>query len=638
MMMTKELRILLIEDSEDDELLLKRELKKHGFLPHILRVEKEKDFQEALLNKKFDLIISDYYLPHFDLFQGLKWLKEKQMDLPFLVVSGAVGEEAAIACMRAGAHDFIVKDNLQRLVPAIERELEEWENRQQSEETRYALEEVKKQSEAIIQNVVEAIITTDEKGNMELFNKAAEKLFGYSQREVMGKPFEMLIASCPLPAADVVSLPQLYQMGSGGKGVEREIWGKKKDGTEFPLNVSISKIQLQDRCLFTAILCDITEQREMERQIRQSEEKFRRLYNEAPIMYFTQNEHCEIVDVNQTALEKLGYSRNEVVGKKLSHFFLEKSLGSFQEHVKRLKQISFTSGEGKMVTKDGRELDVIFNLRLESSERRIVKTTCVDISETKQLQQQLVHADRLASIGQLAAGISHEINQPLSCISMSAEILLSAFRKGNFSASLFEEELRDILRQTERITKIIQNIKTFSRNLPQQNYQKIDFNQVIRTAKSLIERQFEQKGISLIMDLEEGLPPLLGDTYRLEQVLVNLLLNARDALLEKEKKSESSFEKKICLTTGIDKDSIFLKIWDNGVGIPPSEISKIYDPFYTTKEVGLGTGLGLSIAYGIVGEMKGMIQCKSEPGEWTEFTLNFPAYKEEASSVVKKKG
>lgn len=625
------LRVLIVEDSEDDTLLLVRKLKKGGFDPQYKRVDTQKTLMSALENQEWDLILSDYSLPHFNALSVLELLREMKLDLPCIVVSGAIGEDLAVECMRTGAHDYIMKEQLTRLIPAIERELAEARVRRERTRAKLDLEEVRAQTQAIVENAVESIITIDERGQIELFNQAAEKLFGYTREDVVGRNVSLLM---PLrEGGNHQGYLQDYLKGGVKKiiGAGREIFGKKKNGALFPLHISVSEITLKDRRIFTAILSDITEQKEMERALKESESKFKRLYNEAPIMYFSQDLEGNILEANQTAIEKLGYPLHQLVGKPLYELFLEKSRNRFQESCRRVVKSYFLSGEGQMGNLSGDTLDVIFTLRLEKNPLAVphsIKTTCVDISETKRLQQQLIHADRLASIGQLAAGISHEINQPLSCISMSSEILLSQLSRETLDKNLFKSELQDILKQLDRISKIIQNIKTFSRDLPQKVIQRIQANEVVKTALSLIQRQFEKHGISIRLDLEENLPPIMGDMYRLEQVFVNLLLNSRDALEEKEKMMEPFWEKEISIATSQKKDTIEICFWDNGVGIQKSQIQKIFDPFYTTKEVGLGTGLGLSIAYGIIGEMQGQIECESKPEEWTLFKIIFPLSKE----------
>ena len=579
------------------------------------------DFKKSIEKKNYQVILC-HNLAEVSPLEALKVLTELGKEIPFFVLAERESVEEAVECVKNGACDYICWENLPRLVAAVEKELKNFKvKRRESVDN---IKELWAQSEAIVQNAVDAIVTIDEKGRIQLFNPAAEKLFGYKKEEVLGKDVSIL-----MPEEDAKRHPEYLRryLKTGKKriiGIGREVQGKKKDGTLFPLYLSVSEINLPGKRLFTAIMSDITQQKKMEEALRRSEEKFRKLYDEAPIMYFTQDEHCRVVDVNQTALDKLGYQREEVVGVPLSDFFIEESLGSFQEHIQKLKAHSFTSGEGQMKTKSGEVIDVIFTLRLED-ESGIVKTTCVDISETKKLQQQLMHADRLASLGQLAAGISHEINQPLSCISMSAEILLDQLEKGRLDLDFLKSELKDILHQTSRIVRIIQNIKTFTRDIPKKVVQKLDVNQVMDAALSLTKRQLVKAGIELKLELAKDLPPLLGDMHRLEQVFVNLLLNAQDALEEKEKKySDWKGPKQIKISSYLEDSHIVVEVWDNGVGIPKSEIPKIFDPFYTTKEVGRGTGLGLSIAHGIVSDMQGKIECESEVGQWTRFRLIFP--------------
>ncbi|RME03458.1 MAG: hybrid sensor histidine kinase/response regulator [Planctomycetota bacterium] len=490
-MTPKKLQTLLLEDSEDDALLILRVLKKGGYQPSYQIVETKEAFCSALERQSWDVILSDFSMPTFNALQALQILQQKELDIPFIVISGAIGEDVAVECMRSGAHDYLIKGNLARLVPAIDRELRE------------------------------------------------------------------------------------------------------------------AKVRQQNRLALQAL--------------KESEIKYKKLYHNAPVMYLTLNLKGEITEVNQTALEKLNSKKENLIGKDFFSLFTAKTQEKLMLSYPNLLEKGYISGEGQLNSQN-QTIDVIYTLNLEYSLQQpsIVRLTCLDISELKRLQQQLVHSDRLASLGRLAAGISHEINQPLACISMSAEILLS--KLNSFSPPpIFQEELQDILKQVDRINRIIQNIKTFSRDFGHSFPSPVNINQILHSSLQLVRHDMEKNNIEFCLELQENIPTIKGDICLLEQVFVNLLLNAKDALEEK-----NPPRKQIYIRTFCQNQNIFVKIKDNGIGIERENLEKIFDPFYTTKEVGVGTGLGLAISYGIITELHGRIECQSQKGEWTQFTITLP--------------
>jgi two-component system NtrC family sensor kinase len=233
-----------------------------------------------------------------------------------------------------------------------------------------------------------------------------------------------------------------------------------------------------------------------------------------------------------------------------------------------------------------------------------------DITDRVGLEAQLQQAEKLTSMGLLAAGVAHEVNTPLAVISNYAQMLAKQMPSADSRAALVEK----IVKQTFRASEIISSLLNFSRTGPAE-FGNVDLNRILRDTLSLVGPQLKSGRVVAETDLGEPLPPIHGDVGKLQQVFVNLIFNARDAMPQ---------GGRLRVRTCRQNSRVLVEIADNGVGIPPENLSRIYDPFFTTKATGRGTGLGLAVTYGIVQEHNGSIQVSSQPGEGTTFTLDFP--------------
>lgn len=233
-----------------------------------------------------------------------------------------------------------------------------------------------------------------------------------------------------------------------------------------------------------------------------------------------------------------------------------------------------------------------------------------DVTDRDELERKLVQADKLSSIGLLAAGVAHEVNTPLAVISTYAQMLAKQVSDDDQKSKLLEK----IAKQTFRASEIVNSLLNFSRTSPTE-FGEIDLNRVIRETATLIEHQFQKSGVQTAVNLAEKLPPVRGNSGKLQQVFLNLFINARDAM---------PGGGSLTIRTWAENGFAHVEIADTGQGIAPEHLARIYDPFFTTKAPKKGTGLGLSITYGIVQEHKGIIEVDSMIGHGTRFRLEFP--------------
>jgi C4-dicarboxylate-specific signal transduction histidine kinase len=236
-----------------------------------------------------------------------------------------------------------------------------------------------------------------------------------------------------------------------------------------------------------------------------------------------------------------------------------------------------------------------------------------DISQRKKLETKQMHADRMANLGEMASGIAHEINQPLNIISLVMDkILFESAKTETIEYEFLKKKSDKIFENITRMRNIIDHIRAFSRSHEEYVLTSFDVNTSIENATSMIMEQFKHLGIVLNVTLGKQIPQILGNTYKLEQVILNLLVNAKDAVIEKKNKRDDYTEMIIGVESYMENTLLIVEITDNGIGISSDDIQHIILPFYTTKEEGKGTGLGLTICYQIIKEMGGTIEIQSD--------------------------
>jgi DNA-binding response OmpR family regulator len=255
----------------------------------------------------------------------------------------------------------------------------------------------------------------------------------------------------------------------------------------------------------------------------------------------------------------------------------------------------------------------------EELERRITERT-EKLTET---QAQLFHTSKLATLGEMSAGLAHEMNQPLSGISLTAENMKRLMDRDSLTKENMESALGDINASIKRMSKIIQHIRIFARQ-ETLKFSEIDVNEPIENALSLLGEQLRLHEIEVVKEYSDNLPRITGEPYQLEQVITNIISNARDAMDEKGEKNIKGYSKKLIFKTAQVNNEICIAVSDNGSGMSAEQKEKIFQPFFTTKEVGKATGLGMSISFGIVESHKGRIEVESKQGAGATIKIILP--------------
>jgi len=258
------LRVLIVEDSENDALLLVRELRRGGYEPRFKRVETAAAMSAELKRREWDIVISDYVMPKFGGIEALRILKERGLDLPFIIISGKIGEETAVEAMKAGAHDYFMKDNLARLVPAIQRELQEVVVRRE----RKLADEALQQQAQIIDQIHDSVVSTDLEGRVRSWNRGAERLFGYSAKEALGKHISFVY---PEDQHEFLQQEVIKSLKKKGEH-EIEVRMRKKSGEDFYVHLSLSLLRDREGSVAGMIgySMDITDRKRAEDMLRQT--------------------------------------------------------------------------------------------------------------------------------------------------------------------------------------------------------------------------------------------------------------------------------------------------------------------------------------------------------------------------------
>ena len=247
---------------------------------------------------------------------------------------------------------------------------------------------------------------------------------------------------------------------------------------------------------------------------------------------------------------------------------------------------------------------------------------------------QLLQSARLVSLGQMAAGMAHELNQPLTVVETTAgDICLRLMEGLPLETDELREMMEDVRGVVDRMAGTVDHLRVFSRDVSEEPRQAMDVNEVIESSLKMMSTQLENHGIDLSLDLSDALPKVWGHPHPLEQVVLNLLSNARDTVDERAEMEEAGYDKRIQIRTRAEDNAVVIEVEDNGVGMDEATRQRLFEPFFTTKDADRGTGLGLSIIYAIVRNHDGQITVESEPGVGTTFRVMLPVLERDLSQV-----
>jgi len=401
--------------------------------------------------------------------------------------------------------------------------------------------------------------------------------------------------------------------------------GLNKDGTKTYWITRTSPIRNSKGDIIAAIEMnlDVTPSKELEEKLRQSERKYYAIFNNIPNPVFVLDfETLNILDCNQMVTTVYGYTREEIMNKSFLDFIQDKDLATQSSRLKTTAVINRV----KHRKKDGSFIYVDIWISPSASPwGRVLLVTSSDITNRLETEQQLIQASKLATLGEMATGIAHELNQPLSVIKTVSSFFIKKMNKHEkISDDILSTMLVKVDGNVDRASKIINHMRQFARK-SEMDLESVQVNEILERTFEIFSQQLKVRGIRLVRDVQDDLPRIMADPGRLEQVFINFLVNARDAIEKKwDNMGRKDDDDQIVIKTGIERKNVVIEIRDTGEGIPERLSEKIFEPFFTTKEVGKGTGLGLSISYGIIKECNGSIEILSESGNGACFVIKIP--------------
>ena len=477
---------------------------------------------------------------------------------------------------------------------------------------------------------VPCLITVQDRGYRLLrFNREFFRRFGPQPGDYCFHAYKGRSEKC-------VSCP-VEKTFADGLSHQAEESGVDKDGSPKHWLVRTSPIKNAAGDIIAAmeISLDITHRRQLEVDLQRSEKKYHAIFSNIPNPVFVLDmETLKIVDCNQSVTTVYRFGVDEMIGRSFLTLFHPDE----QDHYAFKVMTCSVINRARHLDRDGRGLFV--NIRISPSEysgQKVLLVTTSDITKRLEAEQQLFQASKMATLGEMATGVAHELNQPLSVIKTVSSFFMRKLGAGEaIAADMLANMLGKVDGNVDRASRIINHMRQFARKTEMEMV-RVQLNDVLKSAFEIFSQQLKVRGIAVVWEIDDALPRIMADPGRLEQVFINLLLNARDAIETQwgDLPADGALEKKVILLwTGSDGPAVVCRVCDTGTGIPDNKLEKIFEPFFTTKEVGKGTGLGLSISYGIVKECGGTIEAIARPSGGTCFVLRFPTAEASAAEAA----
>jgi len=425
---------------------------------------------------------------------------------------------------------------------------------------------------------------------------------------------------------EICPVEQTFEDGRPHFSEERG-FGKDGKPTHWIVNTAPIKNENGEVVAAMEMSLDVTHTKLLEEELKKSEKKYSAIFDNIPNPVFVLDMvTLEILDCNGSVKSVYGHKKEAII----QTSFLELFRKEERNHYENLIKTSTVINQARQYSANGEPLYV--NIRISPSDYlggKALLVTTSDITKRLEAEQQLIQASKMATLGEMATGVAHELNQPLAVIKTASRFFMRKIaKKEKIEDEILFTMATEVDTYVDRATKIINHMRQFGRQ-SDVALEKVQINKVLERALEILGQQLKVRGIEIVWDLAPDLPLVLADPDRLEQVFINLLINARDAIDEKwQSQTNQTGEKKITLKTSADDKVITVEVSDTGPGIPESMLERIFEPFFTTKKVGQGTGLGLSISYGIIKDCKGSIRAVSEKNEGTGFIIKFPIARE----------
>jgi PAS domain S-box-containing protein len=612
------MRFLHVEDNPHDAELVEIVLRRQWPELRIDRVDTLAGYESALNRLIPDLILSDFSLPSFDGLSALAIARQRLPDTPFIFLSGTIGEEVAVEALRNGAIDYVLKDRMGRLIPAIQRAIGQATDNARRRIAESDLRDTQERFRQITENVADLIEVVNPQGRRIYGNPAYRALLGEGI-EVTGDAFAEIH---PEDRARVQQLFQTTLQTGDGHRLEYRLLSPDRTVRFIESQNSVIRDHAGAVANVLVVSRDVTSRKQAEEQIRE----------QASLLDKARDAIC-VIDLdhrvtywNASAEALFEWKSVEAVGRNVRDLIFQSEPVRYGDTMKRLLAEGRWEGELRPQTRAGRSVVVESRWTLvtgANGEPKSILLINTDITEKKRLEVQFLRAQRMESIGTLAGGIAHDLNNVLTPILVAAQVLQAQ------SNSEDRALLETIEKSALHGAALIKQVLLFARGA-EGEHTLLQLKHLITEMEKLL-RETLPRSIEINTDYDSNLALVRGDATQLNQVLMNLCVNARDAMPEGGKITISA--KNYFPTEDFRRihpelkssHCVMLSVRDTGTGISAELIERIWDPFFTTKEVGKGTGLGLSTVLGIVKGHGGTVNVSSTPGEGTRFDIALPA-------------
>ena len=470
---------------------------------------------------------------------------------------------------------------------------------------------------AIMEASLDSIVTIDADGTIIEFNPTAERAFGYQRGSAVGRDFVRLLLDSASRDDFRSMLAGFRQGDSGGPmDVRSELSAVRQDGEKFAVELAIKPIRLQGELLFTVYMHDISERRRREQEIR-------------ALAAFPSESPSPVLRINRRGVISYANDASEPL---LQYWGCRRSQTLPLNWCMRIQEVLESGNPEELEIRiDGRffslllapisELDYVNVYARDITDARVAE------AEARQHQTELVHVCRLSTMGQMATGMAHELNQPLSAIVNYANGSRRRLEAGQMSLDALREPLSQIARQASRAAEIIRRLRALvSRQQAQRR--NVDVNTMVQEVLSFVEHEIRKADVAVEISLGKDLPEVRADLVQVEQVVLNLIRNAVDAVRENKRDA-----RRVRLQTARTPDSsVQIRVEDNGPGVPPAVRQRLFEPFFTTKSTGMG--MGLAISQTIAEDHGGKIKAEDRPGGGTVFVFQLPACSQQEAVIA----
>jgi two-component system, cell cycle sensor histidine kinase and response regulator CckA len=627
---TGAVRILVLDNNSADVALLRRTLTAAGLRIETDQARNEAEFKQRLSSSSYDAILCDFNLPGWHGLAPLRWVRQSGNETPFIYLSGVWWDDVAFDCIREGATDYVLKNNLSRLPHAVRRALDERELRVKHRRLEEERQESERQYRLLFETNPQPMWVYDRKTLAFLeVNEAARSHYGYSRDEFLGMTvLDIQPKRGAPPGVKAIRRRRPHELPQSENVTQR-----KKDGTLIVAELASHAVTFRGVGAMLVLAHDVTDALRNEQKLHQVEQRLSIAFRSSP-MAITISTKVEgrYIDANEAFLRMIGRRREDIVG----HTSFELNVWqSTEDRARIIEELDRAGAVSSFNTVFNSRERGVRSVQISAESIQLDGVPCVlaitnDVTEAKALEEQLRQAQKMEAVGRLAGGVAHDFNNMLGVIMGYCDLAES--RADRRSA---ERDVAQIKKAAERAAGLTSHLLAFSR---QQVLRPSVFN-LNDVVPDLLSMLFRVTAADVDLRFEPS--PTLGnvkaDPAQIEQILVNLVVNASDAMPQGGKVTIETTDAE--LDEGYTRGHpevrpgryVVLSVSDTGSGMSPETLLKIFEPFFTTKSPGEGTGLGLAMVYGAMQQSGGHINVYSEEGKGTTFRLYFPRVEEEVA-------